>query len=42
MLGRGARDGHDQPGVVDQLPVVREQTTVEAVPPNGGSNLHHP
>ncbi len=22
--------------------IVREQTTVEAVPPNGGSNLHHP
>ena len=31
MLGRGAGDGDDQAGVVDQLAVVGQERTVEAV-----------
>ena len=40
VLRRGARDRGDQSGVVDQLPVVGEQSTVKAVTSNGRSHLH--
>ncbi len=39
MLRSGPRDGGDQSGIVDQLSVVGQQATVEAIPSNGRGHL---